>query len=171
MESGSDDERQEDRQSNHNDTDNDDSWEDYRRPTNNRTKEFSKHDRTPKGGSNQDRDTSTASVITPTKPKVNLEHGSLVNMTKAKPYTSDTRLALVKPSTPVKDSPFTDQIQSRGGRRRYEGFAKIKDRHSFASRGRGRHARFLELKNGRLGSRGWGRHGGFLKVENGRLAS
>ena len=111
MESGSDDERQEDRQSNHNDTDNDDSWEDYRRPTNNRTKEFSKHDRTPKGGSNQDRDTGTASVITPTEPKVNLEHGSPV-MTKAKPYTSDTRLESVKPSAPVKDSPFTDQIQS-----------------------------------------------------------
>ena len=111
MESGSDDERQEDRQSNHNDTNND-SWEDYRRLTNNQTKEFSKHDRTPEGGSNQDRDNGTASVVTPTEPQVNLKHGSPVNRTKAKPYTSDTGLESVKPSTPVKDSPFTDQIKS-----------------------------------------------------------
>ena len=60
MESGSEDERQEDRQSNHNDTNNDSC---YRRPTNHRTKEFSKHDRTPEGGSNQDRDNGTASVL------------------------------------------------------------------------------------------------------------
>ena len=112
MESGSDDERQEDRQSNHNDTDNDSS-EDYRRPTNNRTKEFSKHDRTPEGGSNQDRDNDTASVVTPTEPQVNLKHGSPVEMTKAKPCTSDTGLESLEPLTPVKDSrAFTDEIKS-----------------------------------------------------------
>ena len=112
MESGSEDERQEDWQSNHNDTDND-SWEDYRRPTNNRTREFSKHDRTPDGGSNQHRENGTASVVTPTEPQVNLKHGSPVEMTKAKPCTSDTRLESLEPLTPVKDSQaFTDKIKS-----------------------------------------------------------
>ena len=111
MESGLDDERQEDRQSNHNDTNND-SWEDYRRPTNNRTKEFSKHDQTPEGGSNQDRNNGTASVITLTEPKVNLKHSSLVEMMKAKPCSSDTGLESVEPLTPVKDSwAFTDKIK------------------------------------------------------------